>query len=213
MKTAIVAGATGLIGKELVQKLIQSDEYRLIYLISRRSGDLKHTKIRELVVDFDHLSQLNMTEPIDEAFCALGTTMKHAGTRENFKKVDYQYILEYAALTKRCGVSKFLVISSMGAGPKSPAFYNRVKGMTEEALKNLGFDQLIILRPSLLLGDRPEFRWPEKLAGFVMKALNFLIPDNFKAISGEKVAGYMLKMAHQQTKGVKIIESGEMRLS
>ena len=210
MRTAIVAGATGLIGRELVQKLILSDQYRVIYLISRRESGLIHPKIKEVVIDFDLISQLSFDEPIDDAFCTLGTTMKQAGSREQFKKVDFQYVLAFANLTKRLGASKFLVISSMGAAPKSPAFYNKVKGLTEEELKGIGFKHLIILRPSLLLGKRTEFRLAEKWAGYIMKVLNILIPDNFKAIQGKTVAGYMVKIAMNATDAVSIIKSGEM---
>ena len=210
MRTAIVAGATGLIGRNLVQKLILSDQYRLIYLISRRESGLIHSKIKEVVTDFDLIKQLIIDHPIDDAFCTLGTTMKQAGSRDQFKKVDYSYVLGFADLAKRNGATKFLSISSMGADPKSPVFYNKVKGMTEESLKEMGFKNLVILRPSLLLGERTEFRLAEKLSGYMMKVMNFLIPDNFKAIRGEKVAGYMVKMALTTTDAVSIIKSGEI---
>lgn len=210
MRTAIVAGASGLIGKELVQELIKSDQYRLIYIISRKKSRLVNEKIRELVIDFETISQLKFDEPIDDVFCTLGTTMKQAGSREDFKKVDYEYIVALANLGKRTGASKFLVISAMGANPKSSVFYNQVKGMTEEALKSAGFKQLVILRPSLLLGDRQEMRIAERWSGFFMKALSFLIPDNYKAIQVEKVAHSMLKMALNSTETVSIVKSGEM---
>ena len=210
MRTAIVAGATGLIGRELVQKLIGSDEYRVIYLISRRENGLRHPKIKEIITNFDLICQMNIAETIDDAFCTLGTTMNKAGSREQFKKIDYQYVIDFANLTVRLGASKFLVISSVGADPKSPAFYNKVKGMTEDALKGMGFKHLVILRPSLLLGNRTEFRLAEKLSGYVMKALNFMIPVNFKAIQGERVAEYMIKMALTPTEAVSVIKSGEI---
>jgi uncharacterized protein YbjT (DUF2867 family) len=212
MKTALIAGASGLTGKELVQKLIDSDQYRHIYVISRKRNGLVHEKIRESVIDFENIGQLTFDEPIDDAFCTLGTTMKQAGSRENFKKVDYEYVVAFANLAKQTGASKFLVISSMGASPKSPVFYNQVKGMTEEALINIGFHHLVILRPSLLLGERSKLRFTEKLAGFFMNALQFLIPDDYKAIQGEKVAAYMLKMALKSTEGVSVVKSGEMRM-
>jgi uncharacterized protein YbjT (DUF2867 family) len=108
------------------------------------------------------------------------------------------------------GASRFLSISAMGADPKSSVFYNKVKGMTEDALTKVGFNQLVILRPSLLLGDRSEIRMAEKLSGFAMKALDFLIPDNYKAISAEKVAGCMLKNALKSTGKILIVKSGEI---
>jgi len=210
MRTAVVAGASGLVGKELVQKLINSDQYRLIYVLSRKKSGLVNEKIRELVIDFESIGQLKFDEPIDDAFCSLGTTMKQAGSRENFKKVDYEYVVALASLVKQSGASKFIVISAMGANSKSAVFYNKIKGMTEDALKDIGFNQLIILRPSLLLGERAEKRFAEGLSGIFMKAFNFLIPDNYKAIKAERVAGSMLKMALKSEENVLIVESGEM---
>ena len=210
MRTAVVAGASGLVGKELVQKMINSDQYRLIYVLSRKKSGLVNEKIRELVIDFESIGQLKFDEPIDDAFCSLGTTMKQAGSRENFKKVDYEYVVALASLVKQSGASKFIVISAMGANSKSAVFYNKIKGMTEDALKDIGFTQLIILRPSLLLGERAEKRFAEGLSGIFMKAFNFLIPDNYKAIKAERVAGSMLKMALKSEENVLIVESGEM---
>ena len=170
MKTALIAGASGLIGSALINKLISSDQYQLIYSIPRNHSKIINPKLREIVTDFDHLSELKLDEPINDVFCTLGTTIKKAGSRKNFKKVDFQYILDLANLAKQAGASKFLVVSSMGANPKSAVFYNQVKGQTEEALKIIGFDQLVILRPSLLLGKRLEFRFAEKLSSIFMKA-------------------------------------------
>ena len=210
MRIAIVAGASGLVGKELVHKLINSDQYRLIYILSRKKIGLVNDKIRELVIDFDKIDQLKFAEPVDDAFCTLGTTMKQAGSKDNFKKVDFEYVIALANLAKHSGASKFLVVSAMGANSKSAVFYNKVKGLTEEALMSIGFNQLVIFRPSLLLGDRHDKRFAEKLSGFLMKVFNFLIPDNYKAIEAEKVADYMVKMALKSTDKVLIIKSGEM---
>jgi len=211
MRTAIVAGASGLIGKELVQKLIRSDQYSRIYVLSRKKSGLVNVKIKELVIDFNKIDQLKFDERIDDVFCTLGTTMKQAGSRDNFKKVDYEYVVALAKLGKFLGASKFLVISAMGANSKSSVFYNKVKGMTEEALIDIGFNQLVILRPSLLLGERSEMRFAERLSGLLMKGLNFIIPDNYKAIKAEKVANSMIKMANNSTKMVLIVKSGEMQ--
>jgi len=211
MRTAVIAGASGLIGKELVQKLINSDQYRRIYVLSRKKSGLVNEKIVELVIDFEKINQLKFEEPVDDVFCTLGTTMKQAGSRDNFKKVDFEYVVALANLGKLAGASKFLVISAMGADSKSAVFYNKVKGMTEEALIKIGFKQLVIFRPSLLLGKRTEVRFAERLSGAFMKAFNFLIPDNYKAIEAEKVAGSMLKMANNSSEAVSIIKSGEMQ--
>ena len=211
MKTAIVAGASGLIGKELIQKLISSDQYRRIYVLSRKKSGLVNEKIEELVIDFEKINQLKFDEPVDDVFCTLGTTMKQAGSRDNFKKVDFEYVIALANMGKLAGASKFLVISAMGADSKSAVFYNKVKGMTEETLIKTGFKQLVIFRPSLLLGKRTEARFAERLSGVFMKTFNFIIPNNYKAIEAEKVAGSMLKMAINSTEAVLIVRSGEMQ--
>lgn len=213
MKTAIVAGASGLIGRELVQKLIKSYQYHRIYILARKKSGLVHPIIRELVIDFDKISELKFDEPIDDVFCTLGTTMKQAGSREQFKKVDFEYIIAIANLGKQAGAKKFMAISSMGADSKSSFYYNKIKGMTEDSLIKIGFDQLVILRPSLLLGERPQRRLTEWLSGFFMKVLSFLIPDNYKAIKAEKVADYMMKIASKPTGTVSIVKSGEIRQS
>ncbi len=210
MKTALIAGATGLIGKELVQRMLQSDQYNLIYLISRKPCGIVHEKIHEIILDFEKIGQITLENPVDEAFCTLGTTMKQAGSREKFRKVDLEYVLSFATLAKTAGAGKFLVISSMGANSKSSVFYNSIKGLAEEGLKNLGFKHLVILHPSLLLGKRPEPRFTELLGTIVMKAFRFLIPDNYKAIEASRVAEKMLEMADKANEGVTVVESGEI---
>jgi uncharacterized protein YbjT (DUF2867 family) len=210
MKTAMIAGATGLIGKELVQKMLQSDHYSLIYLISRKPCGIVNEKIHEIIIDFEQIGQITLDNPVDEAFCTLGTTMKQAGSREKFRKVDLEYVLSFARLSKSAGVSKFLVISSMGANPKSSVFYNKVKGLAEGGLKNLGFKHLVILRPSLLLGKRHEPRLGERMGAIFMKAFNFLIPDDYKAIEASRVAEKMLEMVGNANEGTSVVESGEM---
>ena len=211
MKTAIIAGASGLIGRELVSKLINSDQYGVVYIIARKKTGFEDKKIRELIIDFENLSQLTFSEPIDDVFCTLGTTMKKAASRENFKKIDYEYVIELAKLGKHAGASRFLVISSMGANPDSIFFYNQIKGLTEEDLKRIGYNRLVILRPSLLLGKRPEYRFAERMSAFFMNVFNFMIPLNYKAIKAEKVAEYMLKMALKSTGSVTIIKSADMQ--
>ena len=190
--------------------MLRSDQYDLIYLISRKPGGIVHEKIHEIIIDFEQIEQLNLDNPVGEAFCTLGTTMRQAGSREKFQKVDLEYVTSFARLAKTSGAAKFLVISSMGANPKSAVFYNRIKGLAEEGLQNLGFKHLIILRPSLLLGKRPEPRLGERMGAIFMKVFNFLIPDNYKAIEASRVAEKLLEMAYKANEGVTVVESGEM---
>lgn len=210
MRTAILAGASGLVGSELLPKLIDSDQYSLIYVLSRQNSGFANEKVREFEIDFDSLAALEFNEPIDDVFCTLGTTMKKAGNRDQFMKVDYGYVIALANLGKKCGATRFIYVSAMGADPDSSFFYNRVKGMTERALINMEFDQLVILRPSLLLGNRTEVRPAERISAFFMKAFNRLIPDNYKAIPAERVAQSMLQRALNNTQTVTIVRSGDM---
>lgn len=136
-KLALVAGATGLIGTYLLEELSASAEYRKIYALVRRSGSV--TGAEEIVSDYDALNVSLFPQGITDVFCSLGTTISKAGNRENFKKVDYEYVLKLAKLVKEIGAKSFCVVSALGADPNSFVFYNRVKGEMEKDLEGIGF--------------------------------------------------------------------------
>jgi uncharacterized protein YbjT (DUF2867 family) len=207
---ALVVGSTGLVGTELV-KLLDTDHKlnKVIALVRKKSG-IDFRKVEEVVVDFENLPSQCFGE-IDIVFCCLGTTIKKAGSKDVFIRVDYEYPLSTAKIAKASGVKRFAIVTAMGADSKSSIFYNKVKGNVENALSELNFEALGIFRPSMLLGDRNESRLGERIGQVVMQTLGFLIPRNYKAIHGQKVATAMVKFAKDESlKSKIIISSGEM---
>ncbi|HOO71351.1 MAG TPA: oxidoreductase [Spirochaetota bacterium] len=213
-KTALLVGATGLVGGKCLQLLLESDRYERVTVLVRRPTGLSHRKLNELRVNFDDLENHLSEMTGDDVFCCLGTTIKKAGTQQNFIKVDHDYVLAVARAARAHGAGVFLVISAMGANPASKIFYNRVKGTVEQDLRNVGFDALHIFRPSLLLGQRDESRPGEVIASVVMRAVSPLMGGplkKYRAISADRVARSMLKGAGMNIPGVHIHESDEMQ--
>lgn len=212
-KTALVLGASGLIGKELVNILINKNQYEKIHLLVRKPIGIKNLKCEEHIVDFNHLHKYAELFLVTDVFCCMGTTMKKAKSKEAFRKVDYEYPVEAAKLALEKGVHSFLIVSAMGANSQSLFFYNQVKGEVEEHLKRLNLPTLHIFRPSLLLGEREEFRFGEKMSSKVSGVLNAIMVGPlrpYKAIEAKKVANAMAKMAESDKKGVNIHLSNEI---
>ncbi len=207
MKVALIAGATGLIGNQLLELLLNDPEYHLVKAITRSPLKLKHEKLQNIIIDFDRLSELDSQIAGDVVFCCLGTTMKKAGSKEAFRKVDYTYPLELATTTHRLGAQQFLLVSALGADKNASIYYNKVKGEVEEAIGKVGFRSYHIMRPSLLLGPRDESRPGEDAAKFFYKAFGFLIPEKYKAVDAVKVARAMIRLARDEKEGVHIHES------
>lgn len=211
MKTALIAGYTGLVGKELLQLLLASDKYDKVIAVGRRKLGLENPKLKELIVDFDNFS---IDENINDVFCCLGTTIKKAGSRENFRKVDFQYPLNLAIAGKNSGADTYVVVTAKGANKNSIFFYNRVKGELEEAIDHLKFTKYDIMRPSLLLGDRQEFRLAEKIGNVFMKAIGFLFIGPLKGLKGveaSSVARAMIYVANDGSTGRRIHKSSEIQ--
>ena len=167
MKTALIAGYSGLIGNQLLSKLLESNHYEKVIAIGRQNLDVQHSKLLQLEIDFNNI-QLD-EQKIDDVYCCLGTTMKKAGSKEKFRLVDFHYPVNLANYCLNNGAKQFLLVSSMGADEKSGIFYNKVKGEVESAVSKLGYHRLDIFRPSLLLGDRGESRFAEDLGKAAMK--------------------------------------------
>lgn len=213
-KTAIIVGASGLIGKFCLSYLLMDKNYSKVIAISRTSLNIKDSKLENIVCDFSQLAQYKDKLIADDVFCCLGTTIAVAGSQENFKKVDLDYPLELARITKQMGAKKFLVVSAMGANKNSSIFYNRVKGELEESLKNIGFESLHIFQPSLLTGFRKEYRMGERFAQTTMKIFRPLMFGPFKKylpIEGMVVAHGMHLQAQDHKQGVFVYESNEIQ--
>ncbi|WP_426451438.1 NAD-dependent epimerase/dehydratase family protein [Paenibacillus sp. S-38] len=216
-RTAIVAGATGLIGRELVRLLTEDAAYDEVIALVRSRTDWEGGRPEELVTDWSESrleSLLRDKLPGADVFCALGTTMKKAGAKEPFRRVDFDYPLTLGRLARAHGASRVLVVSSTGADPKSMFFYSRVKGEMEAALRALGLPELHFFRPSLLLGQRKNDNRPgEKLAEAVSGALPFLFRgplQRYKPIHAASVARGMIRAARRESAGEHVWESEEI---
>ena len=209
MKTALVIGATGLIGKSLTIKLLENKFYAKVKILVRKKIDLLHPNLEQIMVDFDNLDTSKIVA--DDVFCCLGTTMKVAGSKPAFYKVDFTYPLVVAKAALENGAKQYLIVTSMGADPKSMIYYNRVKGEIEKALSDLHYPTLLIFRPSILLGERKEQRLGEKISKIAMNLISFMTPDRYKAIEGEKVANAMIILAQKGIKNKDIFESGTLQ--
>ncbi len=194
MKTAIVLGATGLVGSKLLDNLLRDDGFSKVKVLSRRSTGVAHEKLEEIIVNFDQPEDWADKVIGDVLFCAFGTTLKKAGSKEAQYKIDYHYQYLVARLAAENGVLDCVLVSSPGANSDSKVFYTRMKGDLDRDVSKLGFDRFIIIQPSVLVGERPENRTGEKIGIFLGKALLW-IPGlrKYRPISGQNVAKAMIK--------------------
>ncbi len=215
MRTAILFGATGLVGGRCLERLLTSPTYTRVVVVGRRSLGRSHPRLEEVVVPLDALGTVAERLKADDVFIALGTTIKKAGSQEAFRKVDYDYVLEAARVTTGQGAQRLALVSSLGADPRSLIFYNRVKGEIEEALKALPFSKgeggaLHILRPSVLLGERSEHRAGEKLAAAVLRGVGKAMVgplEKYRGIEADAVAAAMVRLCGEGRVGVHVYES------
>lgn len=208
MKTAIVLGATGLIGKKVTEHLLKNDNYSTVIILVRKPLNINHPKLKQHIFNYDAID--NTLLKGDDLFCCLGTTIKTAGSKEAFRKVDLDYVVNVAKASKGNGINHFAVISAMGANKNSTVFYNQIKGEMEEAIKAIGFDSTYVIRPSLLLGNRKEFRFGELIGKFFMITLSFLIPKKYRAIYDVQVAISMIHFMSHTEHGYFIKENDEL---
>jgi uncharacterized protein YbjT (DUF2867 family) len=206
--TALIAGASGLVGGECLARLRASDAYSTVTVVTRRSlGPLaKHPKLREIVVDFDQLDRVRADLRADHVFCALGTTIRKAGSQAKFRQVDFEYPRHLAVLALANGARHFSLVSSLGASSQSGVFYSRVKGELEDALRAMSWPSLCLLRPSVIAGDRQESRPLERLG----EALLRFGPRTYRPVEAGTIAAAMIATARREPRGVTVIESREI---
>ncbi|HEY0372550.1 MAG TPA: NAD(P)H-binding protein [Thermoanaerobaculia bacterium] len=207
MPRALLLGATGLVGRELLTLLLADSRYASVVVVARRRTGVKHAKLIEHVFDLEHMEAHREAFIADDVFCALGTTIKIAGSQERFRAIDLEMPLRAARLARAQGASHYLLVSSVGANAKSRIFYTRVKGELEHDLAQLGYPSLTIARPATLLGPRTEHRSGEGLA----QRLGWLVPAAYKPIEGRSVARALVAAAHEPRPGVRVLPSREMR--
>lgn len=212
-KTALVLGATGVVGTQLLKRLCTSKDYQTIHLFTRRELEYKDSVCKVHIVDFDNMKEFADLFHVNDVFICLGTTIKKAKSKEAFRKVDYDYVVEAGKLAKAANVENVLVISAIGADSKSSFFYSRVKGDMEEILKQLKLNSLHIFRPSLLIGERKELRIGEKISGKLSSIFKFLLVGPlrpYRAIHVETVATAMSIAAKSVNSGNHVYQSNEI---
>ncbi|GAB4368803.1 MAG: oxidoreductase [Calditrichia bacterium] len=213
-KTALIAGATGLVGSHCLDFLLNDSYYSRVVAVTRRSLTIQHPRLQEEIINFDEPEEYADKIQADHIFCCLGTTIKKAGSQEEFRKVDYQFPLNLAKATYRNGAQQFLVISSIGANPRSRLFYGRTKGEMEESIKEIPFIGIQIFRPSLLIGKRNELRIGEKIAEAVFTLIKPLLLGawrKYRPIRARDVALGMVEIAKTELKGINIFESDQIQ--
>jgi uncharacterized protein YbjT (DUF2867 family) len=209
-RTAWIAGASGLVGGFALERLLEDGAFDRVVSFGRRASGRGHAKLEERVVDFAAFDASDAPAP-DVALCALGTTIARAGSREAFRAVDHDAVLAFARGAHARGARAFVVVTAHGADARSAVFYNRVKGEVEEALRAVGFDSLVIARPSLLLGDRAERRRAEHAAVVVSRALRPLLrPFRARPVEAAEVGSAIAKLARDAPSGVHVVHSAEL---
>ena len=206
-KTALIAGASGLVGSQLLPLLLASGRYSRVVALGRRPLPMVHPKLEQRLVDFDRLDEHRSQLMADDVFCCLGTTMRQAGSREAFYKVDFTYVVKLAQLTAANFAGQFLVVSAMGADASSGIYYNRVKGQMEDAVRATQLRAVHIFRPSLLLGPRPEKRLGEQIGAVLLQLATPLLAGplrRYRAIDAAAVARAMLRAAEDDGGGVRV---------
>ena len=209
-RTALLAGATGLVGRELLSLLLDDGDVAEVVVLSRRSIATPHPKLLQGIVPFDKLESFALPS-VDDYYCCLGTTIERAGSERAFQEVDVVYPVTIGQMAFSAGASQCLFISAMGANVQSRVFYNRTKGELEAKLAGLPYQSVYAFRPSLLAGHRQEMRVGERLAVAVARPLSFLIPARFRPVAAADVARAMQICAKRAIAGRFVIPSDEIR--
>jgi uncharacterized protein YbjT (DUF2867 family) len=206
--SALLAGGTGLVGGHCLRALLDEPRYERIVVVTRRDiGELaKDPRVTQLVTEFASLGGVRKRLLADHVFCALGTTIAKAGSQKKFREIDFEYPLRLAQLSRLNGARHFSIVSALGASSRSPFFYSRVKGEVEDGLRQMGWPSLVIVRPSLIAGERSEHRALERLAERVLR----FGPAAWRPVPARDIAARMVGLALSEPPGVQIVESREI---
>lgn len=207
-KIALIAGASGQTGSFLLDLLLESENYSKVVSVSRSPLEKEHPKLEQKVVDM--FAPGSLAIPCDDVFCCLGTTIKKAGSQEQFSKIDHDLVVKLATETLQAGAKGFYVMSSAGASADSSIFYVRVKGNMEADIAAAGFPHVGIFKPSMLLGPRKEYRLGELIGKATMQFFAPIIPAKWKGVQSQKVAESMIQVAQNPAEGVKMISNEEI---
>jgi uncharacterized protein YbjT (DUF2867 family) len=194
-KTAIIIGATGLVGNHLLQLLLEDENFSCVKIFVRRKTGIENPKLKEFVIDFNDIEHYSADITGDVLFSCLGTTLKQAGSKEAQYKVDYTYQYTFADLASKNGVQHYLLVSSTGADATSAFFYSKIKGELEQSIKQMPFEKIVIVQPSVLKGERNENRIGEKIGAAIIDGLSKIIPPlkKYRSIKGAKVSHALVR--------------------
>jgi uncharacterized protein YbjT (DUF2867 family) len=215
VKKALIFGATGFVGSRLLNELLSSSDYGQVTAVARRKLGIVHPRLKALVGDCDSLPALKADLVGDEIFIALGTTRKATPNKADYYRVDHDYPLLAARIAKEQGFKAVFLVSAVGANPHSKFFYVRTKGETERDIVALGFEHTHLFRPSMIMGNREEYRPFEKMFIAAFRAINPLLAgglDKYRGVTGDDIARAMLRSAAIETGKVKIYHWRDMRL-
>lgn len=210
-KTAVVIGATGLVGSYLIDQLIDDDRYIAVKAFTRKAIGKEHPKLKNFVINFENLSEYAGECQGNDFFSCLGTTIKKAGSKKNQYHIDFHYQLKFARMASKNRMDNYLLVSAAGANANSNIFYNQMKGALEKEIQQLVFKNITILRPSVLVGKRNEKRRAEKLAAYTLRALSFIKPiRRYKPIHGSIVAKALIESANTGQEDLFIYELDDL---
>lgn len=211
--SALVLGATGLVGGHLLDLLLDDPAWRRVVVLGRREVDRRHPKLEQRTGDLGRMEEHAEAFRVSHVFCALGTTLRKAGSREAFRRVDRDYVVAAARLAAAHGAERLVLVSAAKANLRSPFFYSRVKAEAEEEVLTQPLPSAAILRPSQLLGERGEHRPVEEAAQRVMRALAPLFVGplrRYRAVSARTVARAMVRLAREAGPGARLVENDEI---
>jgi uncharacterized protein YbjT (DUF2867 family) len=213
-KKAVIVGASGLIGSNLLNILLTQPDYGEILVVGRKKTKIKNTKITQLIVEFEHLDHYAPQITGDVIFCCLGTTRRVTPNLAEYRRIDHDYPIKLGEIALQNGIGQYHFVSAIGANSQSSNFYTKMKGDTEEELKKVGLKSLHIYEPSLLIGNRKKSRPLEKIAGVVMRIIGPLLIGSLKkyrAITAIDVAKAMFKQSLKNKKGVHTYTSDQIQ--
>lgn len=214
MRSAIVAGASGLVGERVLRRLLAGGEYDRVVAFVRGPINLSHRKLEQRTVDYERVGRMSAFPRADDVFCCLGTTMRRAGSPEAFRKVDVEYVQRLAEVSVRAGTTQFLLVSAVGANAASRNLYLRCKGEAENMVRALPFRGVQIFRPSFLVGHRNERRPGEAIATVAARVLSIAMlgpARRYRPIRADNVAKAMVAVAHESPPGIRVYEADAMQ--
>ena len=212
-KKALIVGSSGLVGQHCLEHLLESDEYDVVYSFVRTERSISHPKLKEKVIDMGRIEEYLDQFEADDVYCSLGTTMKKAGSKAKFIRVDYNYVVRLARLSAVKNAKNFCVVSAVGADPSSKIFYNKVKGEMENTIKKIDLPSVHVFRPSFLLGKRQETRFWENVGLTFMKIMSpFLLGPlkKYRPSKGVDVAKAMISAAKKHEGGFHVYDHDDI---